>query len=168
MSCIGQVRPSDAVIDMITAEFDVALDGSLTRNGIPVGYVCSTGYVKVCVARRRYFAHRVVWLLAHGTWPCGAIDHLNGIRSDNRPWNLRLVTQAVNCQNKGGALVTNKSTGLLGANHHPSNGRRIRAQIWCGGKNHHIGYFNSPEEAHAAYLQAKAQLHPGFVPERFA
>lgn len=168
MKHVVQKRPSEAAIALIAKEFTVAANGGLVRRGRPVGSVCRSGYVVVRIANKIHFAHRVVWFLVHGDWPMQPLDHINGERADNRPVNLRLVTVAENCQNKGQALPTNKSAGLLGVNHHPSNGRRYRAQIWCGGKNRHLGYFDLPEEAHAAYLRAKAQMHPGFVPERFA
>lgn len=168
MSCVGQKKPSDQVMALIASEFSVAPDGSLLRRGERVGWIGSNGYALVRIARKCHFAHRIVWFLMCGVWPMQPLDHLNGDRADNRPENLRIVTAAENCQNKGQALPTNKSTGLLGVNHHPSNGRRFRAQIWFGGKNRHLGYFDLPEEAHAAYLRAKAQMHPGFVPERFA
>ncbi len=46
-------------------------------------------------------AHRVAWILAHGAIPHGKqIDHINGIRDDNRLCNLRLVTQRENDQNR--------------------------------------------------------------------
>lgn len=142
--------------------------GRLKRCGRNVGYLTTAGYVAVRFGCQRLMAHRVVWALVTGEWPHLDIDHINGVRTDNRPINLRHVTRAVNCQNKGGALATNGTTGLLGVNYHASNGKRFRAQIWLDGKNRHIGYFATPAEAHAAYIDAKAKLHEGFVPERFA
>lgn len=155
--------------DLLAHEFTLDVStGQLFRLGRKVGYLSRYGYILVTVKGRSLFAHRVVWALMNGEWPQLDIDHINGVRTDNRPANLRQVTRSVNCQNKAKALASNASTGLLGANYHKSNGKRFRAQIWINGKNRHIGYFATPEEAHAAYLTAKAKLHEGFVPERFA
>ena len=43
-----------------------------------------------------YRAHRVIWALVHGEWPEGQIDHINGVRDDNRLENLRVVTNQDN------------------------------------------------------------------------
>jgi hypothetical protein len=44
-------------------------------------------------------AHRLVWQFLHGDIPQGMyINHMNGIRNDNRPCNLELVTQSRNAR----------------------------------------------------------------------
>lgn len=47
-----------------------------------------------------FFVHRVIWLLSHGSWPVGEIDHANRIKADNRIENLRDVTRSENERNK--------------------------------------------------------------------
>lgn len=39
--------------------------------------------------------------------------------------------------------------------------RKFRARIWSAGKEVHLGVFNTPEQAHEAYLAAKRRLHAG-------
>jgi hypothetical protein len=46
----------------------------------------------------------------------------------------------------------------LGVSYHKSN-KKYRAGISVGGKHIGLGYFNNPEEAHQAYLDAKAKYH---------
>lgn len=162
------ISPPDAVIEIIRTRFTLdESSGQIYRDGKPVGYKTTAGYIRFAICRRRYFAHRVVWFMTHGEWPSHEVDHINGIRTDNRPENLRNVTRLMNSQNVGAAHVTNSTTGLLGTHYHASNGKNFRAQIWVNGKNRHIGYFETAMQAHQAYLEAKAALHPGFVPERF-
>ena len=68
----------------------------------PVGSVAGTPslrYLSVAVSTYEYQAHRLAWLLHHGTWPAQIIDHINGIGTDNRIANLRDVSQQENCRN---------------------------------------------------------------------
>lgn len=129
--------------------------------GRPAGCVNSRGYVVVQVRGVLYLAHRVVWLLAHGVSPSFDVDHINGIRSDNRPDNLRDVPRERNNQNIRGAY-SSSSTGLLGAY---QNRRRncYQSSIHVEGRTVYLGQFKTAEEAHAAYMKAKRELHPGFI-----
>lgn len=120
----------------------------------------STPYVKVGIGGRQYSAHRLAWFYVHGTWPAGEIDHINGDGRDNRIANLRDCSRAQNATNS--LAQKSSKTGLRGVHYHPG-ARRYRAQICKNNKIHHLGYFDTPEEAHEAYLKAAHTLH-GEVP----
>ena len=126
------------------------------KPGQLAGRVSNRGYRQIMVDGVRYAAHRLVWLWHHGAFPEGEIDHRNGARDDNRIENLRVASRSENQQNIAGAQKDNK-TGFLGVSFHAGN--RWRAQISHDGRKRYLGLFSSPEDAHAAYLKAKATLH---------
>jgi hypothetical protein len=115
------------------------------------------GYVQVNIAGTVVKGHRLAWYIHNGQWPDGHIDHINGVRNDNRIENLRVVTNAINCQNKRKALPSSK-TGFLGV---VKVYKRYHANIHFNRKKRYIGSFGTPEEAHAAYVIAKRLLHEG-------
>lgn len=118
----------------------------------------ASGYVQInMVPYGPVKGHRLAWLLHYGEWPNGHIDHINGIKDDNRIVNLRTVSNAINCQNKRHPLPSNK-TGWLGVSY--SKGAYV-ASIQNNGKKRHLGRFPTPELAHAAYVGAKRLLHEG-------
>ena len=80
--------------------------------GKKAGTINSKGYVVVQVDKVQYTLHRLVWAVAHNSSPLTHIDHINGIRDDNRIENLRLANQAQNQAN--GRLRTNNTTGFRG------------------------------------------------------
>lgn len=125
--------------------------------GSIAGCLTKSGYIVLKIGRRAVRAHRLAWFLAHGQWPDGEIDHINGDRSDNRLANLRVVDRAGNSQNRRKAHGDN-SHGFLGAawNHQH---QRWQAKIVARRVRHHLGYFDTAEAAHAAYMQAKQRLH---------
>ena len=115
----------------------------------------STGYRRITVNGKRYRAHRLIWFMVHGKFPVDMLDHINGNTLDNRISNLREATQQQNMQNQTKARSDNKS-GFMGIT--PSRGR-FRARIKLNGRSKHLGCFDTPEEAHEAYLAAKRELH---------
>lgn len=139
-------------------------EGTLRRKkGDRAGFLSkSTGYLYVVIKQRRYPIHRLVWLRAHGVWPEGDVDHINGVKTDNRLSNLREATRSLNMQNVWRSHADSE-TGLLGVWRRKDSSRKKQfiAQIMVGGKKKYIGAFHTPEEAHAAYLQEKAVLHAG-------
>ena len=138
----------------------IRLQSGRTRHcnvGLPAGGATSTGYVTISVAGHSYKAHRLAWLICHGEWPSGQIDHINGIRTDNRLLNLRVVNNRENAENKRHATKLNKS-GYLGVSWHKGQ-RKWRAEIKHKGKKIYLGTFATSEDAYEAYLQKKRSIH---------
>lgn len=128
------------------------------KPGDIAGTVRPDGYRQVCVDGKFYLAHRVLWLMRNGVWPDGEVDHINGDKCDNSRSNLRSVSKSGNMQNMRRAFSTNTSSGLLGVSLERKTGR-FYSRICVSGKQKLLGTFDSPEEAHSAYLKAKRQVH---------
>ena len=64
--------------------------------GKPARYYSGSGYLMIRLTldgkHGNLAAHRVVWTFKHGEWPLGNLDHIDGVRDNNRPGNLRLAT----------------------------------------------------------------------------
>lgn len=126
--------------------------------GSVAGHQDKTGYRRVVVDGSQYLAHRLIWLYVTGDWPTDCIDHINGTPEDNRFTNLRDVSHSINNQNAHRKKSSAKHTQLLGAY---KVGKRWSARIVVDGSQRHLGYFGTPEEASAAYLAKKRELHAG-------
>jgi len=122
------------------------------------GRMNSNGYWVVGFKQYPLLAHRLAWLYMTGEWPHFNVDHINGDRCDNRWANLRDGSGSINAQNVRRAQRNNNSSGLLGVTQRQG---RWEAQIKSQGAKRYLGSFGSPEDAHAAYVDAKRRLHAG-------
>ena len=113
--------------------------------------------MQIRVDGKTYQAHRLAWFYMTGAFPEKFIDHINGVRNDNAFANLRQVDNAGNMQNTRQAHRNNLTCGLLGVSKTRTG---WRAMISVGGKNIYIGRYDTPENAHQAYLERKRVLHP--------
>jgi hypothetical protein len=114
------------------------------------------GYVVIWVEGARYRAHRLAFLYQTGEWPKNLVDHIDGDPSNNRWANLREATSKENGQNK--AVGVNNRSGYLGVGWHKTN-RKWQASIKVSGRLKHLGYFDDPALAAAAYAKAKVNFH---------
>lgn len=126
---------------------------------VPAGTIAGTraksGYVHININGFVVGAHRLAWFYMTGEWPTVDVEHRNGLRWDNEWGNLRLATRGENMQNVK-LSVRNKS-GLRGVSRN-ANGK-WRAQIATGNnKTRYLGLFDTPEDAHEAYMAARATL----------
>jgi hypothetical protein len=109
-------------------------------------------YCRIRINGHAYLAHRLAWLHTYGELPPDQIDHISGDPMDNRLTNLRLASRSQNLANQG--RNRRNSSGFKGVSWYEANqkwGARIRRPK---GKKQYLGYFTTPEEAHAAYCRA--------------
>ena len=91
--------------------------------------------------------------------PGEQVDHINGNKLDNRRSNLRICSHGENQMNS--KLQKNNTTGFKGVRPHNVSGK-FNARIGVGKKRKSLGYYNTAEEAHAAYCKAAKELHGEF------
>jgi len=145
--------------DPQTGLFTHKVNGHKRSAGAVTGRIDTKGYVRIRLLGYEFKAHRLAWLLTYGLWPTAEIDHINGIKSDNRICNLREANRFLNMQNQRVAK-SDSLTGILGVTFHKRDGI-FTARIRHEGKLIHIGSFKDKESASAAYLSAKRKLHQG-------
>jgi len=116
------------------------------------------------VARLSRVNGKWVGVLLHreimGTPPGMQVDHINGITWDNRRANLRNVTPSENQWNRT-ALPKNNTSGYRGVYFSATNNRNPwYAQQRFKGRTVCFGSFPTPESAHAALVQWRAENMP--------
>jgi hypothetical protein len=125
--------------------------------GATAGYVSKSGYRYIHVNGKKRLCLRLAFLWMTGSFPKAQVDHINGVRNDNRWDNLREATRSFNIQNQRRAHSRNR-LGVLGVE---QVGKRFVSRIWVDNKAEYLGTFDTAEAAHGAYLSAKRKLHPG-------
>lgn len=128
--------------------------------GQPAGcFTKRQGYMHVTINGKGIRTHKVVWAWCHGDWPSGHIDHINGIKTDNRIENLRLVSNQENHRNM--PMQRNNTSGVTGVNW-CSRLSKWRAGIRAEGKNLHLVVFPNKDDAVDARREAERKY--GFHP----
>jgi hypothetical protein len=112
------------------------------------------GYDRITLinSKKRYYVHRIIYSLHNPEWdlhnPKLIIDHIDGNTQNNNISNLRNVTHQENCFNRDAKGY-----------YFDKRYEKYKAEIELNGKKIHLGYFVKEEEAHQAYLNAKAIYH---------
>jgi hypothetical protein len=124
--------------------------------GKPAGTIKPNGYIYVHVFKKILMAHRIIWALHHGHDPHPLdIDHVNGIRHDNRILNMRLATTMQNCRNK--KLYRTNNSGMPGVRW-KKNKWQVRISI--DGMSRALGTYSNKIYAGVVYARA-AKLYFG-------
>jgi hypothetical protein len=120
--------------------------------GDPIGSINGTGYRRVGMGGKYYTEHALVYLMHHGYIPT-EIDHINGIRDDNRIENLRAVTRSQNQYNK--EKCRNNTSGHRGVSWHKATGK-WSVRIGLKNRSKSMGYYDDLELA--AFIAEEARL----------
>lgn len=120
----------------------------------PAGFNRSNGYLAVSVDGYSIFLQVLAFLLTMKKRPDHQMDHINGDKKDNRWCNLRPATNEENSQNR--ARSSRNKSGYTGVH---KRGNKFQAYICSKSKLIHLGFFDTAEEAHKAYIDAKQYYH---------
>jgi hypothetical protein len=119
-----------------------------------VGQIAGTthplGYIKICLNKKIYSAHRLAYLYQTGEWPPFEVDHINGNKSDNSWVNLRLATSSQNKANR----AKFRGVMLKGVQ---KRGNKFMAIARINCKLKYLGLYDTEEQAHAVYCEAARQ-----------
>jgi hypothetical protein len=156
-----QLPPLDVIRKNIIYDCETGLIKSTQRSKPPE--IDFNGYVRVGIEYKKYAGHRIAWALHHGELPPldMEIDHINGIRDDNRISNLRLVSMSDNMKNK--TQYRNNTHGYPGIIFE-ANSRRVRqwrAQIQVNGKIIKIGSYMC--KTAAIFARKRTEAKHGFT-----
>jgi len=129
------------------------------RAGEAVGTPTNEGYLTFIHKGVNYRVHRIIYLLTYGTCP-DVIDHINGIKDDNRPENMRQATVGENHCNS--VIPSNNTSGAKGV-HKLKNGNGYQASITHNKKRKFLGVFKTFKLADEFVCLAREMLHGEFA-----
>jgi len=130
------------------------------KAGALAGRPDKDGYLIIGIDGRRYKAHRVVYLMHNGEFPHGDVDHIDCDKQNNLIGNLRVADPSQNRCNVRRQVIN--STGFKGV-HFNKRAGKYRSIIKFKGETRFLGYFDQPEDAHAAYTMAANDMHGEFA-----
>ena len=106
-----------------------------------IGYLDGCGYEVVNIYKQEYRSHRLAMVVMGLDLTGCEVDHVNGVRSDNKFSNLRLVSKKENAKNK--RLRVNNKTGVHGVTFIKAS-KKWRSRISDGLKRSlHLGCFDN-------------------------
>ena len=144
--------PSTGDITRLKSQYHPRLAGQVA------GCVGNNGYVSIKVNGMRFLAHRLAHVLMTGNWPPEHMDHLNGVRDDNRWKNLRAATRSENLRNS--KRYTTNSTGIAGVRWRPDN-KKWQARIRNAGRMECLG--STPDFFEACCRRKSAELKHNYT-----
>jgi len=108
------------------------------------GYICVE--MNVGKTRKAFSGHRLGWFLFYGQWPSKYLDHINGVRDDNRIDNLREISHEENRQGslkrtvvkEDGVFFNDKAGKWVAYIYVTYNGK---------GRKRHLGAYDTEKEA---------------------
>lgn len=118
-------------------------------------YFYVNGFVSKVKKKQTY---RILHRFVTGAEQGSVVDHINHNTLDNTDGNLRVITNAQNCQNRKGPNK-NSTSGVRGVSWNKGAGKWV-VKIRIAGAFKHIGYFSSLDDATEAATEARMRHMP--------
>lgn len=113
------------------------------------GYIeKSTGYLRICINKKKYYAHRLAWVFVYGYEPNFYIDHIDCNKLNNLISNLREANYFENAQNVG--ITKNNKSGYKGVSYFKRD-NNWTAQCKYLGVTYYLGRYKTAIEAKKVY-----------------
>lgn len=129
---------------------------SRAKQGGVAGTKTKPGYWMICINRHHIFAHRLAWFYMTGEWPKAEVDHRDCDPSNNAWSNLRDVSSGLNGRNT--RIRKDNTTGFKCVAYNKRK-RKYFSYIRHEGRLQFLGYFSTPEAAHAVYAKTAVALY---------
>lgn len=123
------------------------------KNNKPAPRGLCKGYLRLTINKNIYYQHRLAWLYMLGSFPINEIDHINGIRHDNRISNLRDATYRENVQNR----KYHREGKLVGCYFNKKSNKWFSC-VTIKNRTYYIGKFDSEKQASEAYFKVLKNL----------
>lgn len=136
---------------------------SAVRPGDRAGKIGKGGYRYIRFARGEYRAANLAWFFVHGEWPPEnglSVDHINGVRADDRIANLRTATVRQNMANRG--AHKNTSSRFKGVTFNKVEAC-WQAGIKIDGNSRYLGLYVHEEDAARVYDAFAKLVHGEFA-----
>jgi hypothetical protein len=134
--------------------------GGTARAGTRAGSRYTHGYRLIGIGGMLWLEHRLAWLYTYGHLPLGDVDHINGIKDDNRISNLREATRVQNTMNQG--RRSNNTSGHTGVSWYKAT-QEWQVQIRANHNSIYLGRYVRLEDAVAARKAAENKYQGEFA-----
>ncbi len=145
--------------DPLTGEFHWKINKGKMREGKIAGGLNGDGYWMIGIDCKRYYGHRIAWLLMMGEWPYCKIDHIDTDQKNNRWENIREANTSENAMNT--PIKSSNTSGYKGVSW-AAHAKKWQAHIMIDGRSIYLGIFQNPVDAHNAYASASNKHHKEF------
>ncbi len=139
------------------SKFHSELTGS--EAGTPARHRSGKAYWHIGIGGKKYLRSRLAFLYMNGALPDEYVDHINGNSIDDRWLNIRAATGTENALNHH----KRAKRGLLPMGVKALKSGRFQARIAVNLKQLALGAFETPDQAHDAYLKARKEHYGQFA-----
>lgn len=118
----------------------------------------NNGYFCIRIStQKKVGLHVAIWAFHNKRWPKEEIDHIDRDRTNNKIGNLREATRLENAQNNGMPKVN--TSGVQHVSWSKAQ-KKWRVDFKVNGKQFHLGFFKTKEEAEAVANENRPKYHP--------